>query len=706
MISKDTIDRIMDATHIEEVIGEFVSLKKRGANHIGCCPFHNEKTPSFYVSPSKGIFKCFGCGKSGNAVGFLMDHEHYTYPEALRWLADKYHIQIEEEQLTEEQKERQTERDGLFHVSEFAQKYFADLLYNNELGRNIGLAYFHQRGLSDEIIKTFGLGYCLDEWDNFTTHARRNGYSDAVLEKTGLTIFKEDGKCYDRFRGRVMFPIFSISGRVLGFSGRILSKEKQAAKYVNSPDSDIYNKSHILYGLYQARNAIGKAEKCYLVEGNVDVVSMHQSGVCNTVASCGTSLTIEQIRLIKRYTPNVTVLYDGDSAGIKAALRAVNLLFEEGMHVRVVLFPDGEDPDSYAQKYGSTQLQDYLRDHEENFVQFKTRVLLEDVESDPIRKAEVLKEMVRTIALVPDMLERQEYVKQTAARLRTSETILTQELAKTMAANAQKAWKEQQRNEQHPTPPAGQPQPPAPGQPSPGNADTAPLPPSADQYSIVTGLNEDSSPTSLQITSQERTANDAILNDPTASRGGSGAEAQERHLVRLLITSGNKMILQEGIDDEGNPCPIELPLAEVVVDELSTNDLSFSNPVYQQIYTLYRDAVESGQPLPDANLFAQHPDGILRNTALTLMLTQYQISDQWRDKKHILVPSPETHLRRDLEETILTFKQKKVEHELEQNAFQIRSCTDPDDTVILMAQRKQLIQTWQAVCQKLGRVVV
>ena len=706
MISKDTIDRIMDATHIEEVIGEFVSLKKRGANHIGCCPFHNEKTPSFYVSPSKGIFKCFGCGKSGNAVGFLMDHEHYTYPEALRWLADKYHIQIEEEQLTEEQKERQTERDGLFHVSEFAQKYFADLLYNNELGRNIGLAYFHQRGLSDEIIKTFGLGYCLDEWDNFTTHARRNGYSDTVLEKTGLTIFKEDGKCYDRFRGRVMFPIFSISGRVLGFSGRILSKEKQAAKYVNSPDSDIYNKSHILYGLYQARNAIGKAEKCYLVEGNVDVVSMHQSGVCNTVASCGTSLTIEQIRLIKRYTPNVTVLYDGDSAGIKAALRAVNLLFEEGMHVRVVLFPDGEDPDSYAQKYGSTQLQDYLRDHEENFVQFKTRVLLEDVESDPIRKAEVLKEMVRTIALVPDMLERQEYVKQTAARLRTSETILTQELAKTMAANAQKAWKEQQRNEQQPTPPAGQPQPPAPGQPSPGNADATPIPPSADQYSIVTGLNEDSSPTSLQITSQERTANDAILNDPTASRGGSGAEAQERHLVRLLITSGNKMILQEGIDDEGNPCPIELPLAEVVVDELSTNDLSFSNPVYQQIYTLYRDAVESGQPLPDANLFAQHPDGILRNTALTLMLTQYQISDQWRDKKHILVPSPETHLRRDLEETILTFKQKKVEHELEQNAFQIRSCTDPDDTVILMAQRKQLIQTWQAVCQKLGRVVV
>ena len=380
MIDQETIQRIMDAARIEEVIGDFVSLKKRGANHIGCCPFHNEKTPSFYVSPSKGIFKCFGCGEAGDVVKFLMKHEHYTYPEALRWLAQKYNIEIQEEEQTEEQKERQNERDALFHVSEFAQKYFADLLYNDEMGRAVGLSYFHSRGLSDEVIKNFGLGYCLDEWSNFTDHARKNGYSDIVLEKTGLTIFKEETKkAYDRFRGRVMFPIYSISGRVLGFSGRVLSSEKQAAKYVNSPDSDIYNKSRILYGLYQARTAISKANKCYLVEGNIDVISMHQSGVENTVASCGTSLTTEQIRLIKRYTPNVTVLYDGDSAGIKAALRAVNLLFSEGMHVRCVLFPDGEDPDSYAQKYGSSALQDYLASHEDNFVIFKTRVLLDGV---------------------------------------------------------------------------------------------------------------------------------------------------------------------------------------------------------------------------------------------------------------------------------------------------------------------------------------
>ena len=677
MINKETIQRIMDASRIEEVIGEFVSLKKRGANHIGCCPFHNEKTPSFYVSPSKGIYKCFGCGKSGNVVGFLMEHEHYTYPEALHWLADKYNIEVEEEQQTEEQKERQNERDALFHVSEFAQKYFADLLYNNEMGRAVGLSYFHQRGMSDEIIKTFGLGYCLDEWDNFTAHARRNGYSDAVLEKTGLTIFKEqenaDGsqktKCYDRFRGRVMFPIYSISGRVVGFSGRILSKEKQAAKYVNSPDSDIYDKSHTLYGLFQARNAISRADKCYLVEGNVDVVSMHQSGVCNTVASCGTSLTVEQIRLIKRYTPNVTVLYDGDSAGIKAALRAVDLLFGEGMHVRVVLFPDGEDPDSYAQKYGSTQLQEYLRDHEENFVKFKTRVLLDDVQNDPIRKAEVLKEMVRTIALVPDMIERQEYVKQTAFRLQMSESVLTQELAKTMASNAQKAWKEAERK----------------------NASSAAEP-----------VTESASP------SGDTPIDEPPLMAPPLEPAlqQSPSEAQEKQLVRLLVNYGEKSIPQDGTDDEGNPCTITMRVADIIVDELVDNDLTFDNPVYQQIFTLFRTAVQDEQPLPDANMFATSPDSLLRNTALTLMLNPYDISPSWMKLKNITIPTIEGHLRTDVEETILSFKQKKIDRQLERNSFELRSCTNEDDMIILMARRKQLTELRQAICEQLNRVVV
>ncbi len=670
----------MDATHIEDVIGEFVSLKKRGANHIGCCPFHNEKTPSFYVSPSKGIFKCFGCGKSGNAVGFLMEHEHYSYPEALRYLARKYNIQIEEEEMTEEQKERQNERDGLFHVSEFAQKYFADLLYNDELGRAIGLSYFHQRGMSDEIIKTFGLGYCKDEWSDFTDHARRNGYSDQVLEKTGLTIFKEEGKCYDRFRGRVMFPIFSISGRVMGFSGRVLSKEKQAAKYVNSPDSEIYNKSQILYGLFQAKNAISKANKCYLVEGNVDVVSMHQSGVCNTVASCGTSLTNEQIRLIKRYTPNVTVLYDGDSAGIKAALRAVNLLFEEGMHVRVVLFPDGEDPDSYAQKYGSTQLQEYLATHEENFVKFKSRVLLDDVQNDPIRKTEVLKEIVQTIALVPDMLERQEYINETAFKLHMSEQVLTQELAKTMAGNAQKAWKEENRRQQQQAAAEGHPQGQDPGVPPP-------LMPEAEDYGTA--------PVSTGFTAPPQ-----IL--PTAGT----AEAQEKQLVSLLLNFGNRKVMIDTLNQQGESEMVEATIAEVIVDEVCSDELKFDNPVYQSIFDLFSQAVEGGQPLPDANLFAMHEDNMVRNTALSLMINSYTVSKQWYEKKHITVPHIETHLREDLDQSILTFKQKKVDQMLEANGFKIRECKSQEDTDLLLAERQQLIEVRKALCEKLNRVIV
>ncbi len=682
MINKETIQRIMDATRIEEVIGEFVSLKKRGANHIGCCPFHNEKTPSFYVSPSKGIYKCFGCGKSGNAVGFIMDHEHYTYPEALRYLANKYNIPIEEERMTEEQKERQTERDGLFHVTEFAQKYFADILHNDEMGQAIGLSYFHQRGLSDEIINTFGLGYCLDEWRNFTDHARRNGYSDEVLEKSGLTIFKEEGKCYDRFRGRVMFPIYSISGRVLGFSGRILSSEKQAAKYVNSPDSEIYDKSHTLYGIYQARNAISKEDKCYLVEGNVDVVSMHQSGVCNTVASCGTSLTVEQIRLIKRFTPNVTVLYDGDKAGIKAALRAVNLLFEEGMHVRVVLFPDGEDPDSYAQKYGSTQLQEYLRTHEENFLAFKTRVLLDDVEQDPIRKSEVLKEIVNTIALVPDRIEQQDYIRLASSKLRMNEQVLLQELGKAINLNLIKSRKEEARQQsQSSTPASATPQQPLPTDGPP------PLEPDPDDYELMRQSSSYRSPE--QILAAEHPA-----------------EAQEKKIVRLLLNYGNKEIPQEVVDDEGNTFVANLPIANIIVDEIVSNELHFDNPLYQQIFDLFRKAVEDEQPLPDANFFATNSDTILRNNALSLMVESYTVSDLWLTEKHISVPSIESRLYKDVEESILVLKQKKIEQKIEALSYKMRECKDEEESLILLAEHSQLVNLRQAVCQQLRRVIV
>ena len=665
----------MDAVHIEEVIGEFVSLKKRGGNHIGCCPFHNEKTPSFYVSPSKGIYKCFGCGKSGNAVGFLMEHEHYTYPEALRYLAKKYNIEIEEERMTDEQRERQTERDALFHVSEFAQKYFASLLYDDEMGRAVGLSYFHNRGLSDEIIKTFGLGYCLDDWTNFTDHALKNGYSTNVLEKTGLTIFKEDGKKYDRFRGRVMFPIFSISGRVLGFSGRILSKEKQAAKYVNSPDSDIYDKSHTLYGIFQAKNAITRADKCYLVEGNVDVVSMHQSGVCNTVASCGTSLTVDQIRLIKRYTPNVTILYDGDSAGIKAALRAVNLLFEESMHVRVVLFPDGEDPDSYAQRYGSTQLQEFLATHEENFVAFKTRVLLDDIQHDPIRKSEVLKEMVNTIALVPDVLERQAYIAQTASLLKMSEEVLTQELTKAVGNNLTKAWKEERKQQQQ-----SQIQ----GQGQSQGQEPPPLEPAPEDY--------------LPPTEQPVAPHQNLPNERPA-------EAQEQQIVRLLINYGGKNILQEVKDEDGNTFEMEFPVAQIIVEDITASNLRFDNPIYQQLFDLFRTAIENEKPLPDANYFAMADDPLVRNTALTMMLNPYSLSKMYGPKYKIKAPSIEEHLQTEIEESIHTFQLKKIDQMLEANGLQLRECSNEDDLTLLMAERQQLTERRQELGHSLHRIV-
>lgn len=662
MIDQETIQRIMDAARIEEVIGDFVSLKKRGANHIGCCPFHNEKTPSFYVSPSKGIYKCFGCGEAGDVVAFLKKHEHFTYPEALVYLAKKYNIEVREEEQTEEQRERQNERDALFHVSEFAQKYFDHLLWEDEMGRAIGLSYFHSRGLSDEIIKRFGLGYCLDEWTNFTDHARRSGYSDAVLEKTGLTIFKEDtGKSYDRFRGRVMFPIYSISGRVLGFSGRILSSEKQAAKYVNSPDSDIYNKSRILYGLYQARQAIAKANKCYLVEGNLDVISMHQSGVENTVASCGTSLTVEQIRLIKRYTPNVTVLYDGDSAGIKAALRAVDLLFTEGMHVRVVLFPDGDDPDSYAQRHGSAALQDYLAQHEDNFVMFKTRVLLDSVKSDPIRKAELVKETVQTIALVPDLLERTEYISQCAHLLDVPEEALASELAKAINRNRQKAYE-------------GQPQAPAPQSPQ----DTQ---------------NIQNTPIIQNVQNNQNTQN---LQTPPP-------DPREKQLISLLLNFGETSIELAVPDERGVNQYYTYPIYELIVNDLQAEELTFSHPLCQRIYEHYAAAVDAGQPA-DATHFITVDDEELRQFAISLMVDTYRISDSWK-KKQIVVPKLDDNLQLATTEALFNFKLKCLDDRIADNAQRMRRATSDDELFVLLEEKKQLIALRRDIGLALHRVI-
>ena len=662
MINQETIQRIMDATRIEEVIGEFVTMKRRGTNYIGCCPFHNEKTPSFSVSPAKGIYKCFGCGESGNAVGFLMKHEHYTYPEALRWLAKKYNVEVEEEKMSEEQIEKNNERDALFHVSEFAQQYFSSLLYEDEMGSAIGLGYFHSRGLTDKVIKDFGLGYCLEQWDNFTSYARKNGYSDNVLQKTGLTIFKDDGKSYDRFRGRVMFPIYSVSGRVLGFSGRILSKEKQAAIYVNSPDSEIYNKSNILYGLYQAKNAITKADKCYLVEGNIDVISMYQSGVENTVASCGTSLTTEQVKLIRRYTKNVTVLYDGDNAGIKAAFRAVNMLFEEGMHVRVVLFPEGEDPDSYAQKNGSTKLQEYLKENETNFVLFKTKVLADDIKGDPIRKAEVLSEIVRTIALVGDLLERTEYVKQCASVLHLPEETLQNEVAKALNRKLY------------------------------DNINQKPDPNDKDLKENVEGVSE----TALEEEARREHVAPFSLNP---------AQSQEMKIVKLLLNYGSELISLEVEDDAGNKENNEYTVAQVVVNDVLADQITFEDPVCQTIFNEYARQIENGGTYVNPQRFVEYEDKSVREAAITMMMDDYHVSDNWSEKKHIYVPKPEERLRKDVEESLLTFKLKKLEIKINDIDRQFSYLTDDTEKLMLMAQKMNYLKIKQKLGCALNRVI-
>jgi DNA primase len=428
MINRSTIDQVFETARLEEVIGEFVHLKKAGSNFKGLSPFVDEKTPSFMVSPVKQIWKDFSTGKGGNVISFLMEHEHYSYPEAIRYLAKKYNIEIEETEQTDEQKQMQSARESMYLVSEYARDYFHKILTENPKGKAIGYSYFQERGFTDEIIKKFELGYALDEWTAFTDEALKNKFQLEFLEKTGLTIVKETKK-FDRFKGRVLFPIHSMSGRVLGFGGRILKIDKKAAKYLNSPESEIYHKSKILYGIYHAKQSIAKEDNCYLVEGYTDVISFYQSGVENTVASSGTALTSDQIRLVSRLTNNITVLFDGDAAGIRASIRGIDLILEQGMNVKVVAFPDGEDPDSFAKSVSTEELKVYLKENAQDFIQFKVSLLLKDAADDPVKKAGLIREIVQSIAKIPSAIQREVYVQECASIMQISEKVLFGELA-------------------------------------------------------------------------------------------------------------------------------------------------------------------------------------------------------------------------------------------------------------------------------------
>jgi len=428
MIKKETIDAIFEAARVEEVIGDFVQLKKSGSNYKGLSPFVNEKTPSFMVSPAKQIWKDFSSGKGGNALSFIMEHEHFSYPEALRYLANKYQIEIEETEQSDEEKQALNERESLFIVSEYAKKYFHEVMFKTDEGLAIGHSYFKERGFTESTIETFQLGYCLNQWDAFTNEALSKGYQLEFLEKTGLTMVKDDKK-FDRFKGRVMFPIQSMSGRILGFGGRILTNDKKAAKYLNSPESDIYHKSKVLYGIFQAKQEIASKDNCYLVEGYTDVIQMHQSGIKNVVASSGTALTPDQIRLINRLTKNITVLFDGDAAGMRASLRGIDLILEAGMNVRVCTFPEGEDPDSFAKKTPIDELQLYLKETATDFIRFKANLLMKDAANDPIKKADVIRDIMVSISKVPDHIQREVYVQECASIMDISEDVLFNSLA-------------------------------------------------------------------------------------------------------------------------------------------------------------------------------------------------------------------------------------------------------------------------------------
>ncbi|MEC8682477.1 MAG: DNA primase [Bacteroidota bacterium] len=428
MISKTTIDAVFETARVEEVIGDFVQLKKSGSNFKGLSPFSDERTPSFMVSPVKQIWKDFSSGKGGNAVAFLMEHEHFTYPEAIKYLAKKYNIEVEETEQTDEQKEQANERESMYVVSEFARDYFHKTLVNSEQGKAIGLSYFKERGFTEETIEKFQLGYSPDVWDAFTSEAIRKGYKLEFLEKTGLTIVKEE-KQFDRFKGRVMFPIHSLSGRVLGFGGRILTNEKKAAKYLNSPESEIYHKSKVLYGIYYAKQAIAKEDNCYLVEGYTDVIQLHQLGIENVVSSSGTALTPEQIRLINRLTPNITVLFDGDAAGQRASLRGIDLILEQGMNVKVCSFPEGEDPDSFSKSHTLTEVEDFLKENAKDFIQYKASLLVKEAQGDPIKKAGLVRDMVESIAKIPDVIKREIYVQECARIMDIKEDVLFNTLA-------------------------------------------------------------------------------------------------------------------------------------------------------------------------------------------------------------------------------------------------------------------------------------
>lgn len=653
MIKHEDIVKILEAAQIADVVGAFVPLKKRGANYIGLCPFHNEKTPSFNVNPARGIFKCFGCGEGGDSVAFLMKHEHYTYPEALRWLAERYHIHIEETEATPEEKAAQSERDRVFHVNEFAQKYFQNLLFNDEQGRSTGLSYFEERCLREDTIRKWGLGYCKDSWDDFCTAAKAEGFSEEDMVAAGVVIKNENtGKVYDRFRGRVTFPIYNVGGRVLGFSARILTSDKTKAKYVNSPESIIYTKGKVLFGLHLAKDAIVKEDLCYLVEGNMDAVMMYQNGVKNVVATSGTALTEQQTSMIKRYTRNVTVLYDGDSAGIKATFKAVNIFLEHGLNVRTVLFPDGEDPDSFARKHTMDEFQTFLKENSQNFIIYKTNLLQKQAENDPIKRADLIRDIVHTISLVPDLLERNTYLQECSSILQTSEEVLAKALKRQLFLNRDKKNKQED-----------------------------PQPAIAEQV---------------------------ILDTPKAEKQEIELNpdyAQEKAIIEILFKYGNTMTRQEVFGENDALEYKDVLTAAYVVCDIVNDDIRFTDVLFGKIFELYRHSIYEENTVPAIDSFISNEEEQIRNLAAELLIGGREISPLWSEK-NISVPDKESKevIDRLISDTLLRFKLHKVNAYIKQVNEAIKTTTEPEAMMELVIKHKQFTLIRNKIAKQLHQV--
>lgn len=650
MINRETIDKIMETARIEEVVGDFVHLKKRGTSLIGNCPFHGEKTPSFHVSVSKGIYKCFGCGKGGDSVRFIMEHEKYSYPEALKFLATKYNIEVEETVETVQDVEAQNAKESLYIVSQFAANFFENQLWNSQDGKAIGVSYFKERGFREDILKKFNVGYSPDIWDALTQDAITNKHAEEYLEKTGLSIRNDKGKLYDRFRGRVMFPIHNFTGRVIGFGGRTLKTDKNVPKYVNSPESDIYHKSNVLYGLFHAKKAIRDQDNCYLVEGYADVLSVHQAHIENVVASSGTSLTIEQIRLIGRFTQNVTILYDGDAAGIKASLRGLDMILEEGLNVKVVSFPTGDDPDSYMHKVGAGAFKTYIEENRKDFILYKANILLAEAGTDPIKRAGIIRDIVESIAKIPDNIKASVFIRECSSLLQIEERVLLSELNTMRSAKLKKSVQQNRASQ----------------------SQYQDMPPE--------NLLDDQAPVNIGLAPEQKIDSDDL---------------QEQEIVRLLLAFGHELASWEKVDN--------MYIGSFIIQNLS--DVTFENKLCKKIIDHYRIEIENGH-LPTANQFIKNQDHDIADLAITLSTSPYTLSENWYNKHNIYVRDETVNLKATILGGIFHLKKRKVDRMLLNLLKEIKVEHDAVNQEILMQRYAHIKSVEKEISKFLGSVIL